>query len=347
MSWMLPSRIEAFVLIGALVPARRGAEPDPPDLPPPRGRVHHAPERCRLLIVPGTFRNVDYEKMAQARPPPTSGSRSSSPTPDLPRRRSRHARPARERRRRPAALALLHVGHGRRPEGRAAQRPQHRRRQPRHAVVDARSTSDRQGRSGLPDHARRRGRVDVQHDGDRRRAAPRRGVQRRGLAGVPRRARGHVSPPPAPCSGRRTSRRNASSPTCRCSRRCGCFTGGGAPKPPQHPLRADGGDGRASDVGLGAHRVAHRDDDGARHPGRAGRPTTEGGVPRGRAARRHGDGEIAEPGEEGEMQVRARAGVPRLPRRQPRCRRLRRRSGRRRAVVPHRRPRRRSTTPAT
>ena len=64
-SWILPSRIEAFVLIGAL--ARLGAVQNP-ILPIYRHREVGFITRqtgCRLLVVPGTFRNVDYEKMAR------------------------------------------------------------------------------------------------------------------------------------------------------------------------------------------------------------------------------------------------------------------------------------------
>jgi len=64
-SWILPSRIEAFVLIGAL--ARLGAVQNP-ILPIYRHRevgfITHQ-TRCRLLVVPGTFRNVDYATMAR------------------------------------------------------------------------------------------------------------------------------------------------------------------------------------------------------------------------------------------------------------------------------------------
>ena len=38
-SWQLPTWIESFVLVGALAAARRGAEPDPADLPRTRGRA--------------------------------------------------------------------------------------------------------------------------------------------------------------------------------------------------------------------------------------------------------------------------------------------------------------------
>ena len=64
-SWILPSRIEAFVLIGAL--ARLGAVQNP-ILPIYRQREVGFITRqtgCRLLIVPGTFRAVDYEKVAR------------------------------------------------------------------------------------------------------------------------------------------------------------------------------------------------------------------------------------------------------------------------------------------
>jgi acyl-CoA synthetase (AMP-forming)/AMP-acid ligase II len=64
-SWILPSRIEAFVLIGAL--ARLGAVQNP-ILPIYRHREVGFITRqtgCHLLVVPGTFRNVDYEKMAR------------------------------------------------------------------------------------------------------------------------------------------------------------------------------------------------------------------------------------------------------------------------------------------
>jgi cyclohexanecarboxylate-CoA ligase len=64
-SWILPSRIEAFVLAGAL--ARLGAVQNP-ILPIYRHREIGFITRqtgCELLVVPGTFRNVDYEKIAR------------------------------------------------------------------------------------------------------------------------------------------------------------------------------------------------------------------------------------------------------------------------------------------
>ena len=180
MSWILPSRIEAIVLIGAL--ARLGAVQNP-ILPIYRHREVGFITRqtgCELLVVPGTFRGFDYEKMARRsdRGPRRRGPRRRSRPA---RGRSRHARPARERRRRPAALALLHVGHDRRPEGRAAHRREHRRPPTSAMQWSLQLRSHRQGRGGLPDHPRRRRRLAVQRDGDRRRAAARRGLQRRGL----------------------------------------------------------------------------------------------------------------------------------------------------------------------
>ena len=64
-SWVLPSRFEAFVLVGAL--SRLGAVQNP-ILPIYRHREIGFIARqseCRLMVVPGVFRNVDYGKMAR------------------------------------------------------------------------------------------------------------------------------------------------------------------------------------------------------------------------------------------------------------------------------------------
>src|SRR3954447_14515265 len=64
-SWVLPSRMESIVLAAAL--ARLGAV-QYPILPIFRHRgvgFISRQTRCRLLIVPGVFRGVDYTKMAQ------------------------------------------------------------------------------------------------------------------------------------------------------------------------------------------------------------------------------------------------------------------------------------------
>ena len=64
-SWILPSRMEAFVLTAAL--ARLGAVQNP-ILPIYRHRevgfIAHQ-TGCKLLVVPGTFRGFDYETMAR------------------------------------------------------------------------------------------------------------------------------------------------------------------------------------------------------------------------------------------------------------------------------------------
>ena len=64
-SWVLPSRFEAFVLIGAL--SRLGAVQNP-ILPIYRQReiaFIAKQSECRLMVVPGVFRNVDYEAIAR------------------------------------------------------------------------------------------------------------------------------------------------------------------------------------------------------------------------------------------------------------------------------------------
>jgi acyl-CoA synthetase (AMP-forming)/AMP-acid ligase II len=65
-SWILPSRFEAFVLTAAL--ARLGATQNP-ILPIYRERevsFMARQTRCELMVVPGTFRDFDYETMARA-----------------------------------------------------------------------------------------------------------------------------------------------------------------------------------------------------------------------------------------------------------------------------------------
>ena len=65
-SWILPSRMEAFVLTAAL--ARLGAVQNP-ILPIYRERevgFMARQTKCEMLVVPGTFRDFDYEAMAKA-----------------------------------------------------------------------------------------------------------------------------------------------------------------------------------------------------------------------------------------------------------------------------------------
>ena len=122
------------------VPARRGAEPDHPHLPRPRGRLLHRarPARrccsCRARGATSTSRR--WAIASPGRRPRPAGRRV---RPRAARRRSGQALPprpaaARQPGRRSGQLALLHVGHHRRPEGRAA----HRRRSHRHRPRDGR-----------------------------------------------------------------------------------------------------------------------------------------------------------------------------------------------------------------
>ena len=125
-SWQLPTWIESLVLVGALVAARRGAEPDAADLPRARGRLHHpadrreAAHRARRCGAASTTRRWPTRSPASS-----TASRCSSCDQVAARGRPVDAarRPRRGRRRADAgALDLLHVGHDRRPEGRAAHR---------------------------------------------------------------------------------------------------------------------------------------------------------------------------------------------------------------------------------
>ena len=192
-SWILPSRFEAFVLVGAL--ARLGAVQNP-ILPIYRHREVGFIARqsgCRLLVVPGTFRGFDYAPMA------ARGDR-------RPRRRGARRRP-RSPEGDPATLGPPASGAGdplrwlfytsgttADPKGARHSDRQHRR--PPTSACSGRMQVDRrrQGRGGVPDHPRRRAGVDVQHDGDRRRAAD--GRDR---------------------SARRTRRRSSPSTACTCA----------------------------------------------------------------------------------------------------------------------------------
>ena len=134
-----------MVLVGAL--ARLGAVQNPM-LPIYREReVGFITKQtgAKLLIVPSVWRGFDFEAMAARRSPTgTPASRCSSATSDLPDGDPSTLPPAPVRRafdRRTTdgrALGLLHVGHDRRPEGRAAHRRHDRRRV---GVRDGRSCS--------------------------------------------------------------------------------------------------------------------------------------------------------------------------------------------------------------
>ena len=146
-SWQLPTWIEAMVLVGGL--ARLGAVQNP-ILPIYREREVGFVVReagAKLLVVAGRVarlrlrrdgawpRASTAEVMEVHRGDTLDGDVGALPPGAGGRRAVRARRPAR----RSAALALLHVGHDRRPEGRAPHR-QHRRRR-RRGRWSTRSTS--------------------------------------------------------------------------------------------------------------------------------------------------------------------------------------------------------------
>ena len=91
-----------MVLVGALRAARRGAEPDPADLPRARGRLHRparpAPAARRARRV---WRGFDYAAMARPRSPPAPALEVLVVRPDAARGRPGDAAARRRRRRRP------------------------------------------------------------------------------------------------------------------------------------------------------------------------------------------------------------------------------------------------------
>ena len=124
-SWQLPTWLESMVLVAALSPPRRDAEPDAADLPRARGRLHHRPGRRAAAR-----RARRCGGASTTRPWPTTSRRDSRRACDvlvadkaLPQGDPSHAA---RRSAEPAdaddagALALLHVGHHGRPEGRAS-----------------------------------------------------------------------------------------------------------------------------------------------------------------------------------------------------------------------------------
>jgi non-ribosomal peptide synthetase component E (peptide arylation enzyme) len=130
-SWQLPSRIDTIVLFTALARLQAIQNPLIAMLRESEVEFICAQTRSRLLVVPSVFRGFDHLAMA----------RSIAARPARARRRSRTA----DRRSGPAAararsddaaerergaLALLHVGHHRCPEGRTTHRPRSARRVP-------------------------------------------------------------------------------------------------------------------------------------------------------------------------------------------------------------------------
>ena len=229
-SWILPSRKEAFVLTAAL--ARLGAVQNP-ILPIYRERevgFMARQTKCELLVVPGTFRDFDYEAMAKAA---TEGLDTTVlvTDPDLPDGDPSTLGPPASNEGNPVRWVMYTSGTIADPEGRAA----HRRDAVGREHVDARGDADlvgRQRRGRVPDHPRRRPAVDVQHDGERGATAARRDLHAGHHHPVPPEVRRDLRRAPAPRSISRTSTRSATSPTCRSSPRCASSTAAAHPSPP-------------------------------------------------------------------------------------------------------------------
>ena len=126
-SWELPTWNESLVLVGAL--ARLGARQNPL-IPIYRGReVGFITEQseARLLVVPTVYRGFDFEAMAREIAGGRPGLSVLVVDRDLPDGDPAglpevEAPPA-HRGRGPGPVALLHLGHHRRPQGRPAHRP--------------------------------------------------------------------------------------------------------------------------------------------------------------------------------------------------------------------------------
>lgn len=130
-SWALPTRHESLVLAAAL--ARLGAVQNP-IIPICRDREFGSitgQAGTKLVIEPGTFRAFDFAEMAErlgvahltAAPALPDGNPSTLPP---------QTRAAVHSRRRAGHLALLHVGHHGRPQGRPPHRRRHHRHRPGH-----------------------------------------------------------------------------------------------------------------------------------------------------------------------------------------------------------------------
>ena len=216
------------------VPARRGAEPDAADLPVPGGVVHRAADRLQAA-----HHAVDVEQLrlrrarraGRGRERRHAHARRRSLEPGGRSRDAAAGRAGRRSGRRSGALDLLHVGHDRGPEGRAAHRSVGDGRRDRLREEDARRRGRHRARR-VPVHARRR------HHHRRLHAAAHRlgrgahgGVDTAGVHRADRAStasRSETAPPRSTprCSPkrRRTPRRTGRSATFPC---------GGSTKPPQ------------------------------------------------------------------------------------------------------------------
>ena len=146
-------------------PARGGPEPDAADLPRPRGPVHHPADAARkLIITPSVWKGFDYEAMCREAAAELPGPRGARLRQVAARGRPGDAAAVRPGGRRGLGadpVDLLHVGHDRRPEGRAPHRPvgaavgrrdgrrarHHRRRLCSDSCSRTRTSAGRPGRS--------------------------------------------------------------------------------------------------------------------------------------------------------------------------------------------------------
>ena len=295
----------------------------------------------RLLIVPSEWRGFDYEAMAAAVTDGRPAPRCWWSTRTLPEGDPATLPPAADddddgRRRRAGAVHLLHLGHHGRAQGRPPRRP-HPARRRRWACPSGWARRGRPLRLRVPDHPRRPGASTS---------------TRRWPTGSRSSSTRRSTPPPRStcCGGRSVTQAGAGTffhQTYLAAQRAlpegerlfphvRAFPGGGAPKPPQPPPRAQGGVRRRRGVGLRADRGADPHDEPPTTtsttcwpPPRARRSPAPGCARHASTARRPGVGE------EGEVRAKGAPGDARLPRRLARRRRVRR--GR---LVPHGRPRR-------
>ena len=192
-SWELPTWNESLVLVGAL--ARLGARQNPL-IPIYRGRevgFITAQSGASLLAVPTVYRDFDFEAMAReiaADRPGLDVLVVDRELPDgdaagLPRRRRRPG----ERGRGPHPVALLHLGHHRRPQGGTAHRPAGHGLGAGHGRMPRHPARRRVG-PRLPVHPHRRDRLADGRPLHRLHPAHDRVVRPGGHPGVPRPATG-------------------------------------------------------------------------------------------------------------------------------------------------------------
>ena len=317
MSWILPSRIEAFVLIGAL--ARLGAVQNP-ILPIYRHREVGFITRqtgCRLLVVPGTFRNVDYEKMAREATEDLDVEILVA-DPDLPEGDPATLGPPASGAGNPLRWLFYTSGTVADPKG------------ARHSDASIAAANLGMQWSLRCDPTDRVAVVfPITHVGGvvwmfntMETGAELLLVEVFSPEDTPVfLARNEVTVAPAGTvfwqaylAAQRKQPDRPLFPEVR------VFAGRWRTQAATHPLRADGGDGRAGDRRMGPHRVADQHDDGARLSRREEGHHRGQGVPGGGAARRHRRRHGRQARRRGRAAGARDAGVHRLPRLEPRCR---------------------------